>query len=189
MQQCDAVIIEELRELFRNGATPSRLMHHVRNRFPGEKVSMWVIQAYFEQAFCLGMVRGISPAMDVTNPRTFPSLNKRLILEMVHSRNDWNTLGSHSTDPKSWFDHLETRSEDEVIEMSRLEPHSFISAEGWQALGPDDQQMLRAHFAGNEMVSERVQILATLAERLQQQVEELEERLANFQLAESPGVS
>ena len=46
-------VINELRSLFKEGATPSRLIRHIVERHAGERTFHSLIQAYFHEAFGL----------------------------------------------------------------------------------------------------------------------------------------
>jgi hypothetical protein len=172
-------IIQELRALFKQGATPSKLLRHIIGRFPGESLSAWVLRDYLEKAFCLPMARLIQPGIDYTadNP-CFVALNRTLIPEIIQRRQEWDTAQEASSEGvPCWFDGLTSTSPEEARDAASRKTHPRLNTSTWENLSPDEQDALRLQMAGIQTTSERVAILATLVERLQQQVECLERQL------------
>jgi hypothetical protein len=52
-------VIEELRSLFRRGATPTRLIRHIVDRHANVPDVGILIQDYFSEAFAVGLLRGL----------------------------------------------------------------------------------------------------------------------------------
>jgi len=63
-------VVNEICSLFKDGATPSRLIRHIAERHEGEKSLHSLIQAYFLQAFGVPIVRGIN-RLTISITRTF----------------------------------------------------------------------------------------------------------------------
>lgn len=179
-------IIQELRSLFKKGATPSRMVRYVVQRFPDQQVDIWTICEYLEKAFCLPMVRLIRPGVDLSSDlRLCAAINRNLIPEIISLQADWDKSDDPDFLSDSWFDGLNSTTPHEAKNLASETRNYIVSETTWAALSEDEKESLRLQSAGTHTLMERVKILATLAERLQHQVEELEQRLANLQPAES----
>ena len=86
-----ASVIQELRSLFKDGATPSRLIQHIVSRHPQERNWHGLIQAYFREGFGVSIVRGLPPAENYADINLrYAYLNEDLLHEMVHMRSSWD---------------------------------------------------------------------------------------------------
>ena len=173
-------IIRELRILFKQGATPSRLLRHILRRLPGEAVTAWVLRDYLEQAFCLSTVR-LQPGIDYSHDHPcFVALNRTLIPEVIQHRHEWDVEPDVSDDSMAcWFDGLISTPPDGARDAADLTTHPNLSDDTWANLSPDEQDALRLQLAGIQTTAERVTLLVHLVERLQQQVEAMEQQLKN----------
>src|SRR5437762_17538 len=85
-------VIGELRSLFKDGATPSRLIRHIVERHNGERTFHSLIQAYFLDAFGVPIVRGLNPADDYQHADLrYAFLNEQLVHEMIQKRSEWDS--------------------------------------------------------------------------------------------------
>ncbi len=88
----EASVIEELRSLFKEGATPSRLMQHIVARHPDEGRDWYgLIQDYFREGFGVPIVRGLTPEQSYHDiSLQYAYLNEDLLHEMVRARALWD---------------------------------------------------------------------------------------------------
>ena len=173
-----SVIIQELREMIKNGAPPSRLLRHIISRNPGEELNHWVLREYLEEAFGLPSARLLQSDTDYTNPDLrYAVLNRTLIPEIIQRRKAWDSCQSISE--QCWLDNLAATNPEQAEEEAQRIPYGGLSQTGWDSLSRDEQEIVHLQLAGSRILSERVAILATLAERLQQQVEILKKQLAD----------
>lgn len=93
-------VVSELQILFKEGATPSRLIRHIVERHEGERMLHSLIQAYFLEAFEVPIVRGLSPN-DTENPVLNRKEHEKVIAEILDE-----TLGPLLKDPASKFGSL-----------------------------------------------------------------------------------
>src|SRR5262249_6980575 len=121
-------IVQELRVLFRKGATPSRLLRHIISRFPGEVVSPWTLRDYLEKAFGVPMARLIQPGMVGSADQTrLAVLNRTLIPEILERRAAWDEAGSSLPTGGCWFDGLAATDPEEVKASTNGKPHPSLS--------------------------------------------------------------
>jgi len=186
----EAEIIQELRTLFKKGATPSRMVRYVVQRFPDQQVSIWTICEYLEKAFCIPMVRLIRPGVDLSSDlRLCAAINRNLIPEIISLQADWDKSDDPDFLSDCWFDGLNSTTPHEAKALASVHRNYDVSEATWESLSESEKESLRLQTASTHTLVENVKILATLAERLQQQVEELEQRLASLQPEESPVTS
>jgi hypothetical protein len=171
-------VIEELRSLFKGGATPSRLIQHIVARHPNEERD-WhgLIQAYFREGFGVPIVRGLVPAetygdMDLR----YAYLNEDVLHEMVQARSAWDR---DETAPEgalpSWLDALTATSPLDRLHEARQRGPSPDLAESWSSLSESERRAIQLANSGYQGRTEMVRILARLAERLQQRIVALEQ--------------
>lgn len=171
------VVVEELREMFRVGSTPSQLVRYIVEHHQGEEHLVFLIQDYFREAFDVAIVRGVG-SFDVSalGKLRYAFLNDDLLHEMVEKQSTWNRDANHrESGNAAWLAGLTATS---------LDDHFHEAASGmaelsnlWNRLDPKEQAVLQRLIAGNSWKYEQLQILIQLAERLQQRVNELEGQL------------
>jgi hypothetical protein len=171
------LVVEELRALFREGSTPSRLIQHIIERHEGEQNCYSFIQAYFREAFGVDIVRGLRPLDKYQHSDLRDAfLNNDLLHEIVEKQSTWNLDANHAEAANaSWLAGLTAKSIDE---------HYDKAAQGvaelgdlWNRLDPKEQAFIQRMVAGDNWNYEQIKILIRLAERLQQRVTELESQL------------
>lgn len=169
-------VIEELRSMFKEGATPSRLIQHIVARHPKEGNWHGLIQDYFREGFGVPIIRGLSPMETYSDiDLRYAYLNEDVLHEMVQSRTIWDRQSNGAEDePSSWLDSLEATSAlDRLREAERMgTPPDFSESRG----GPKENErsgivLANANYKGR---TEMVHILARLVERLQQRIVALE---------------
>lgn len=169
-----AKLIHDLRSLVKDGATPSRLIRHILSEL-GEKTSQSDLQKILMQAFQLPIVQ-ISPYS--TTDQKGIVLNRTLLPEIVGNRNLWDTeKPSASNGHVSWLDGLHVQHPGDAMDKLMSTPYPGISEQSWAALHPEEQNGLFLQLASSRVLSDRVELLSRLAERLQEKIDELERKL------------
>ena len=158
-------IVAELRCLFREGATPSRLIRHVVERHDGEGHLFSLIQTYFREAFGIPIIRGLSPVDDYQHADLrYEFLNEQLLHEMIEKRPEWDTDESDS-----WVDSLTaTEVHQRIREAEEHLPPDLKRC--WPLMTPKEQRYILVSFASANYLSETVKIMSRLVEALQQQL-------------------
>lgn len=158
-------VVAELRSLFKEGATPSRLLRHIAERHGAARGLHTLIQAYFLEAFGVPILRGLNPIDDYQHADLrYAFLNEQLVHEIVQKRNEWDD-GSASWlgDLVASDDGQRARDVQEAIpELDRC----------WPQLTAKEQAFIHRSLASARGLSETVKILARLTEQLQQQLAE-----------------
>jgi hypothetical protein len=170
-------IIQDLRHLCKDGATPSRLIQHIV-RWVGITVSYRDIIEILEKAFTLPIVR-IGPSVGSSDTKVKGDvLNKTLLMEIVERRAEWDEASS-STTPflPSWMDGLRAASPQNTEDNLRSSPIAGLSNEKRAILSLDEQNAIYVQLSSAVLFSQRVEVLSKLAERLQEKINELEEKL------------
>lgn len=101
-------VVHELRMMFKEGATPSRLLRHIVERHAGERAFHSLIQAYFHEAFGIPIVRGLNPIDDYQQAGfRYAFLNEQLVHEMIQRRSEWDSgAAAGAREGGSWLDSL-----------------------------------------------------------------------------------
>ena len=170
-------VVRELRVLFEEGATPSRLICHLLDQHEGEHFPHALIQEYFMEAFGVPIVRGVS-SIDAGSiaDLDYAFLNEQLIHEMVMRRSGWGHAESEARNgTASWLDALEAHDDRDRIERILTAAIPELS-ESWERLSASEQRFIRRSLATAGGLYETVKILSRLAECLQRRVVELEEQ-------------
>ena len=162
-------VVNELRVMFKDGATPSRLIRHIVERHEGDHEFHQLIQSYFFGAFCVPIVRGLNPVDDYEHADLrFAYLNQMLLHQMIEKRAEWDTDESDS-----WVDSLNAKGDRERIrEAEEHLPPDLKRC--WPLMTPKEQRYILVSFASANYLSETVKIMSRLLESLQQQVNELQ---------------
>jgi hypothetical protein len=168
-------VIEELRAMFKEGATPSRLIQHIVARHPNEGNWHGLIQDYFREGFGVPIVRGLDPlARYDDSSLRYAYLNEAVLHEMVQGRTAWdaerNTADSAES---SWLDTMTAKGT--LDRIRELEQRGFSElAESWDGLTRQERAALVLTSANLHTRIEMCHILARLVERLQQRIVALE---------------
>jgi hypothetical protein len=168
-------VIDELRLLFQNGATPSRLIRHVAERHPAEPALHALIQEYFREAFAVPLVRGLKPHDEYESvDLRYAFLNEQLVHEMIEKRPEWDRGPAGAANGRQpWLDSLVATSDPDRIRQAQSMPFPELS-QSWHRLTAKEQAFIQRSIASANGLYETVKILARLAEHLQQRVAELE---------------
>jgi hypothetical protein len=168
-------VVHELRALFKEGATPSRLFRHIVERHPGERNSHALIQAYFWEAFGIPIVRGLSPTDEYQHTDLrYAFLNEQLVHDMIQQRGEWDdSSGAEASGRGSWLDPL--KADDDQQRLRQVQAMAIPElSRCWSQLTPKEQSFIQRSLATANGLYESVKILARLAECLQQQLAELQ---------------
>jgi hypothetical protein len=174
----DPVVVEELRQMFRDGATPSRLIQHIVARHSGERDWRFLIQDYFREAFSVPIVRGLKPFDDYSHADLRSSfLNQDLLQDMMANQSTWNPGQGPATPAEAeWVASLPASDPVEHFERAKqIVMPEFANA--WPHLDAQARSAVWRLIGGCNNRSELVVILAKLAERLQQKINALESQL------------
>ncbi len=138
-----ASVIEELRSMFKEGATPSRLIQHIVARHPNEERN-WhgLIQAYFREGFCVPIIRGLNPAETYGDvDLRYAYLNEDVLHEMVQTRSMWDhDLTKPEERLPSWLDSLVATSPlDRLHQAPQLGPPPDLR-ESWSRLSDPERR-------------------------------------------------
>lgn len=174
-----ASVIEELRSMFKEGATPSRLIQHIVARHPNEGNWHGLIQDYFREAFAVQIVRGLSPTETYRDiDLHYAYLNEDVLHEMVRMRSSWDQGPNDGEEElPSWLGTLVATSAIERLQEGKqlCPPPDFSQA--WEQLSENDRAGIIRVNASYRGKTESIHILARLAERLQQRLFRLEQQV------------
>ncbi len=170
-----AEVLTELRAMFREGATPSRLIRHIADRHAGDDDVHLLVQFYFVEAFGVPIVRGLNPVdrFDHDDLR-YAFLNEYLVHEIIQRRSEWDAPSDRvPSESDSWLDSLKaTDAKDRISQI-----HGDLIPElsrCWSHLTPQERYYIQMCLGSANGLSETVKALSRLAECLQQRVIELE---------------
>ncbi len=164
-------VVAELRTMFADGATPSRLIRWIAERHEGERELHLLVQMYFLEAFEVPIVRGLNPIDDYREmDLSLARLNRELIPQMINGMDEWRDSNRRS---ESWLDGMKLTSDAQGGDQIRCETIPDLKR-CWPLLNSDEQQYIQAVFRGSHGQFEAAKALSQLAERLQQRVLELE---------------
>ena len=172
------LVIEELRAMFREGATPSRLIQHIVTRHGEERNWHGLIQDYFKDAFAVPIVRGLKPLDNYHyEDLRYAFLNQDVLHEIIEKQSGWNSEEANTPPPATgWLHSLSATNAEEAIKKAESAGMPEL-ADYWDRLDSRERLVLCRLIGGFNRRSEMVKILASLAERLQQRILELENEL------------
>lgn len=164
----DPRVIAELRALFKQGATPSRLVRHVVAEHGSGPDTDRLVRAYFREAFGVSMFRASASLLDLPPEQlAFAGITARTVHQMVERRREWDADGS-------WMDPL--TATDVGTQFAQAHPERAPGlAVVWGQLDESTRDELRRLFSGSHYQHEQVEILSRLVEQLQQQILALEQ--------------
>ena len=168
----DPELVAELRGLFIDGATPSELMHRIALRHEGDRRLHFILRDYFREAFGIPLLRNVVSDEDYSPAFRHAHYNRDVVPEMIQRIGDWNTADLTG----SWLEKVSVHSL--VDHVQRLEAYHPEELERvWDELHDKEKAYVRRQSARIDHSWDVVKSLAQLAERLQQKVVELEDRL------------
>src|SRR5687767_8709770 len=95
-------LVDELRQMFLDGATPSQLMHHIAKQHKGDRRLHFVIKDYFAEAFGISLLRNVVSEEDYSPDRRHAHYNRDIVPEIVQRIGCWNTANLEG----AWLDGL-----------------------------------------------------------------------------------
>lgn len=169
-------LIQSLRDHLKDGATPLRLIKDIIAHL-GDSASVGEVRKILAESFQLALVR-LSSSLDLSQMSYRQGiLNRTLLAEIVANKDRWEALISPSGETCSWLDGLRLTSPDEVRRKIAADSYPGLSKDSWAMLHPDEQQALLVQLASGLVLSDRIEMLSRLAERLQEKIGELEGRM------------
>jgi hypothetical protein len=168
-----AKLVQDLRNRLKDGATPSRLIREIIAQL-GDTISSKEVQEILAESFQLPIVR-LGPSRDLDQKSYRQGiLNRTLLAEIIENRDRWEAMMSSSPRNPSWLDGLNVAGPEEVRKKLDAGCYPGLSRESWAALSADEQQTLLVQLASGQVLSDRLEMLSRLAERLQEKIDELE---------------
>lgn len=174
----DPRIVAELRAMFLNGATPSRLIRHIADRHETDPEWPSRVDDYFDAAFrVVPFVRPLqgphASSVDVES-LDWSDLNGELLRNMVGRRASWKD----EVEGPAWCDGLRVAPDDlKLIDGVQPEADPRLS-DCWATLPTRAREAIRQAMVNAQGYFEQSQVLVRLVERLQQQVLEMERQPA-----------
>jgi hypothetical protein len=163
-------VIAELRSLFRQGATPSRLVRHVVEHHGRGPDTDRLIRAYFREAFGVPMLRASATLLDLPPEQLpFAPVTARYVHEMVEHRGEWDA-------ESGWMDTLSATNVGTQFRQAHPEREPGLALV-WEQLDEPTRDVLRRLYSSQQHLSETTAILSRLVEQLQAQVVALEDRI------------
>jgi hypothetical protein len=161
------LVVNELRSLFKSGATPSALIRRIADRHAGEPKLDALVREYFREAFHVQMVRvGSEQVKQIASGDNLPILNVTVLHRMIQTRPEWD--GPESDD--CWMDAATTTDESEMA--ASIDPKQIPELAGsWDRMDDQAKEFIRRTIGNSRSLLERLNGLAALAEELQQQVQ------------------
>jgi hypothetical protein len=170
-------VIRELRVLFKEGATPSRLIRHIVARHPGESSWHALIQDYFLEAFGVPIVRGLQPFDNYRHADLrYAFLNEHLIHEILEKHAQWDQEEGQHKEAISWLDSTQATDKEELLKQAQAAIVPEL-ADCWERLDLRERSFIQRTMASANGLYEEVKVLARLAEQLQQKIVELQDRV------------
>jgi hypothetical protein len=167
--------VHELRTLFKQGATPSKLIRQILLRHPQEHHWRQLVQDYFWEAFAVPLVRMPTKPHDLDQlTLRYAHFNRHLVHQMIQMRPKWDVnYGGDSSSENSWLNGLPAT--DDLALREQADPTIVPElADAWASFDPKAQKYIKELMGSFNALYERVVILAQLAECLQGQVAEAE---------------
>lgn len=164
----DAPFLDELRLLFMEGATISRLIRQIARQKPEDTSLHQFIQDCFFHAFGVGPLRisrNVSAAQ--MDDETFFGLNQFLIAEIIERYGDWGAHLSGQSEP--FWKGMHVKSGGHLIEKANPDEIPEL-VDCWKDLDPKAQKYIQRIMGNLNETVQNLEILARLSERLQGQV-------------------
>lgn len=175
-------LVQELRALFLDGATPSRLIQRLLEVIPTRGVAqISLIDAYFSAAFGNKIYR-VGTVDDPLSDLRSAYLNGDVLHVMLQDLPTWRP--TVDTTDAAWCDDVE--AVDIRVKMREFDPSGEPHlASSWDRLDEKAQAHIRHTMASLSVAREQVGILRMLAERLQQKLFHLERQLSSPEVSSS----
>jgi hypothetical protein len=165
------LVVDELRSLFKLGATPSALIRRIAERHAGEPKLDVLVRAYFREAFHVPMVRiGTEQVKQIAEGGSLPVLIAAILHRMVQTRAEWDRPESRDDSSDGcWLDAV--MATDEAATTMSPDPKQIPELAGsWDRMDDEAKEFIKRLIGNSHSLHEKVDVIATLAERLQQRV-------------------
>lgn len=162
----NSLVVNELRALFKSGATPSSLIRRIADRHPGEPKLDVLVRAYFNEAFHVPMIRvGPEQVKQIAEGGGLAVLNVTVLPRMIQTRREWDRQDGSGG---CWLDAV--AAPDEAALVAAADPERIPEFAGsWDRLDDEARQFIKRIIGNSHAMHEKVNALATLAEQVQQQ--------------------
>lgn len=173
------LVIEELRDLFRSGASVAKLFQHVRDRL-GDTATNMECGIFLRSAFCLGPAGWyLTSYTESFGNGTEPDwkLTWCFLSKILENRSKWDV----SHDEPTWYDGLSTTPSDELRALAAT-THG-VTREGWENLTEPDRKTIQGIESSRLILGVESMIFPALIEQLQRRVNELELQMATPMMA------
>lgn len=169
--QPDPQLVTELRTQFKLGATPSALVRTIAERYPDESQIDRLVRAYFREAFHIPMLRiGREQVEHIRSGGEAAWLNRRVPHQIIAFRGQWDSASSQDeSHVPSWADSLTAKDEFLYFREAQAQAATELG-DSWASLDEQQKQFICRTVASAQSLYEQVQVLAALAEQLQQQL-------------------
>jgi hypothetical protein len=180
--ETDPLLIAEMKTLFKAGATVSRILRNIIAHLGQKPLPEMdrLVRAYFRQAFGIPMFSGSAGVL--TEDRSglqMAYVNRNVIHQIISNRSEWDQeTAANGQVGSSWIDSLTATDESQLVEQSHPEMLNELSGD-WDKLDDKAKKFIKRLIGNSRALNEKVEILATLAEQLQQQVLALETEVSS----------
>jgi hypothetical protein len=162
------LVVNELRALFRAGATPSAIIRRVAERHPFDPNLDGLVRAYFREAFHVPMIRvGPEQVQHVAQGGQLAGLNAAVVPQMLQARSRWDQSGgSRGPGQDCWMDAV--APSDEAARSVASHPERIPELAGsWDRMDETARQFVTRLIGNAHALNETVHALAALAEQIQ----------------------
>ncbi len=154
-------LVDELRQMFLDGATPSWLMHRIAQEHPQNPRIHFIIKDYFREAFCIPLLRDVVADEDYSPGRGYAHYIRDVIPVVLQRLDEWNSDNLQ----ESWLNGISIRSFNEHTE--RLKSVHFEELDRvWETLTDKERLFIIRKVAHKDYFWEVMKGLAALAEQL-----------------------
>lgn len=178
MQTTNTDLVNALRTLFADGATPSLLIRRLFEETTQEEAPTTLLSRYFSEAF--GNKAYQIPVIDDPDFQElrYADLNDELLHQLVQGLPAWKE--TPECEGESWCD--EVQAIDLRARKAEFDPYKdpYLS-QVWDKLDRKAQAYITHQILTARVKHEKIRILSKLAERLQQKVFHLEKRVQAFE--------
>ncbi len=132
----DSQLVDELRCLFKKGATPSRLIRRVVAQHQGHPKLDALVRVYFREAFHVPMLCVDLDELD-REPHSLPlaKLNRDLPNRMVQMRKEWETASDEDQPQPGWMESVSATDGGRLLHET--DPTAIpVLAESWNQMNP-----------------------------------------------------
>lgn len=162
----DPLLIDQLRFLFKEGATPSSLIRHIADWHAGDSQLDSLVRDYFRESFRVAMIRvGPDQVRKIAEGGTLPSLNLNVLPQMIESMPEWD--GPEENDG-CWTESFAANN------SAAIDPETLPELAGsWPRMDDEAKLFIQRLIETTHTQARNLETLAALAEKLQQTKDDL----------------